>query len=490
MAVLVTDRGNITPPDRMAGLRVLPPDPLARSLAGTPPPRPVRLRRSCVVGLGLLVAIELVIAQPTPLQIPVGNISIGLDLVASGLVQPVYATHAGDGSGRLFVVDQVGLIRIIADGVLLDDPFLDLRTDIPPLNQAFDARGLFGLAFHPDYVQNGRFFVLHSALRVGAPGEPCFGTPFGCHEEVLAEYSVSADPNAANPVGEILFRVDQPQFDHNSTTVAFGPPPAERWTTTPAQLLYFGLGDGGSPHDGLADSPPSHGPIGHGQNVETPFGAILRIDVDSPPAPGKAYAIPGDNPFVGRPGLDEIFAYGLRNPYRFSFDDGPGGDGRLFLGDPGQALIEEVDIVERGGNYGWAFREGTSCFDPLNPLSPPATCRAVGPSGEPLIEPVAAYGRPDGSAVIGGFVYRGSRFPELVGKYVFGDFSEPTFTTGGRLFWIDTDGDLSQIVAFRGGRVGAFVIGFGEDEEGEIYVLTSETPGLGDLSGKVFHIVP
>ena len=107
-----------------------------------------------------------------------------------------------------------------------------------------------------------------------------------------------------------------------------------------------------------------------------------------------------------------------------------------------------------------------------------------------MIEPVAAYGRPDGSAVIGGFVYRGSRFPELVGKYVFGDFSEPTFTTGGRLFWIDTDGDLSQIVAFRGGRVGAFVIGFGEDEEGEIYVLTSETPGLGDLSGKVFHIVP
>ncbi len=427
-------------------------------------------------------------------QIPQGDITIGLDLIAEGLTSPVSATHAGDASGRLFVVDQVGQIRIIdQDGTLLPDPFLDLSAEIVVLNEIFDERGLLGLAFHPDYRRNGRFFVRYSAPRAGDPSEPCFGTSRGCHEEILAEFRVSDDPNVADPTGSILFRVDEPQFNHDAGQVAFGPREFVDGGGAPREFLYFTLGDGGGAHDGLADSPPSHGPIGNSQNIETALGSILRIDVDSPPDPGLAYAIPPDNPFVGTAGVDEIYAYGLRNPYRFSFDDGPGGDGRLFLADVGQNLFEEIDIVEKGGNYGWVIREGFSCFDPFNPMSPPASCPDTGPIGEPLLDPIADYDHDDGIAVVGGFVYRGSRFPQLVGKYVFGDFSRGFFGPSGRLFWLDADGALSDIFEFRlapdDDPLNRFVLGFGEDERGEIYVLTSENLGPAGNAGQVWHIV-
>ena len=164
--------------------------------------------------------------------------------------------------------------------------------------------------------------------------------------------------------------------------------------------------------------PPSHGPDGNGLNNQTNLGAILRIDVDG----GSPYAIPPDNPFAGggcADGCDEIYAFGMRNPYRFSFDRE---DGRLFLGEVGQNLYEEIDIVQRGGNYGWVRVEGFHCFDPFGPLSPPSNCSPVGLNGEPLLNPVAEYGHEDGIAVIGGFVYRGSQSPQLQGKYIFGDF--------------------------------------------------------------------
>jgi glucose/arabinose dehydrogenase len=426
-------------------------------------------------------------------QIPQGGIVIDLDLVADGLTAPVYATHAGDGSGRLFVVDQIGLIRILdAAGTLLPGPFLDLTAEIVTVNPNFDERGVLGLAFHPDYRRNGRFFVRYSAPRAGEPSEPCFGTSRGCHEEILAEFQVSDDPNVANPSGTVLFRVDEPQFNHDAGQVAFGP--LERVDGgQPRRFLYFTLGDGGGAHDGLADSPPSHGPIGNGQNVETVLGSVLRIDVDSPPDPGLAYAIPADNPFVDTPGADEIYAYGMRNPYRFSFDHGPEGDGRLFLADVGQNLFEEVNVVERGGNYGWVIREGFQCFDPFNPTSPPATCPDTGPLGEPLLDPVAEYDHGDGIAVIGGFVYRGSTFPGLRGKYVFGDFSRGFGAPGGRLFWLDADGVLSDIFEFQLGAqndpLDRFLFGFGEDERGEIYVLTSDMLGPTGSTGKVWHLV-
>jgi glucose/arabinose dehydrogenase len=480
-------------------------------------------------------------------QIPPGDITIELEPVASGLTAPLGVTHAGDGSGRLFIWEQSGQIRIVKKGQLLPVPFLDISDKLPPLGEFFDERGLLGLAFHPDYKSNGRFFVRYSAPRKGDPDEPCNdpgGFIVGCHEEILAEYRVLGNPSlsqVANPDSEIiLFRVDEPQFNHDSGTVAFGPD----------GFLYFSLGDGGGAHDGLADDPPSHGPIGHAQNIETPLGAILRIDVDAqitichtPPGhPGRPrtitvgraslpahlahgdtigpctfgvrgllaflesvggansafafqgnlgeppttpYGIPPDNPFVGTDGLDEIYAYGLRNPYKFSFDDGPGGEGALFLGDVGQNLFEEVNIIVNGGNFGWVIREGLHCFDPFNPFLPPDECPDTGPLGEPLIDPIVEYSHPDsgfppegGITVIGGFVYRGSQSPSLVGKYVFGDFAQAFVVPSGSLYFLQEPvPGTFEIRRFIIGPddvpYGLFLKGFGEDEDGEIYVCGS-----------------
>jgi glucose/arabinose dehydrogenase len=420
-------------------------------------------------------------------SVPQGDIAIDLELIADGLTAPLYATHAGDNSGRLFVVGQAGTVRIVDEsGSLLADPFLDLTSSIAMADPLIDERGLLGLAFHPDFAQNGRFFVRYSAPRPGRPGEPCFATNIGCHEEVLSEFIVSeADPDEADPGSErILFRIDQPQSNHNGGDVAFGPD----------GILYFALGDGGGSHDGFADSPPSHGPLGNGQNIKSALGSILRIDVDRPPDPGLEYAIPPSNPFRGPiPGVDEIYAFGMRNPYRFSFDDGPGGDGRLWLADVGQNLFEEINIIQKGGNYGWVTTEGFHCFDPLNPTVPPLTCPGSGPRGEPLLNPIAAYSHEDGAAVIGGFVYRGSRFPRLFGKYIFGDFNGSSDPGNGRVFWIDTDGAPSDIFEFDleaiGGELNRLVLGFGEDQQGELYLLTADTSGPTGNTGKVWHIV-
>ena len=437
--------------------------------------------------------------------IPKGDITIELATVVGPgeLTAPVYATHAGDGSGRLFVLDQPGQIRIVTEnGALLDTPFLDLVAtgDVVTVNPGFDERGLLGLAFHPDYEENGRFFVRYSKARPGSPGEPCFGTSRGCHEAILAEFRVSNDPNVADPTTQrIVFRIDEPQFNHNGGNVSFGPPEGESDDDeedddegdSSRRYLYFSLGDGGGANDGLADTPPSHGPDGNGLNNRTHLGAILRIDVDG----GLPYAIPPDNPFAGggcANGCDEIYAYGMRNPYRFSFDDK---DGRLFLGEVGQNLYEEVDIVRKGGNYGWVRVEGFHCFDPFAPTSPPSVCSPVGLDGEPLLNPVAAYSHEDGIAVVGGFVYRGSQSPGLRGKYIFGDFSRTFFPAAGRLFWLDADGSLSDIFEFRLSPpfepLERYVLGFGEDENGEVYVLTSQSlgPDPNNTTGEVFRIV-
>lgn len=416
-------------------------------------------------------------------------IQIDLEVVATGLTSPVTLTHANDGSGRLFVVDQAGLIRVIDNGVLLPTPFLDLTAKLPTLGAFFDERGLLGMAFHPDYANNGRFFVRYSTPRTGGLYEPCTTATFnpGCHAEVLAEYQVSAsDPNQADPGSEvILFSVDEPQFNHNAGTVGFGPD----------GYLYFSLGDGGGANDGLNDPDLPHGPIGNGQNIDTALGSLLRIDVDGPPAPGLNYAIPPDNPFVGGPGLDEIYAYGFRNPFTFTFDDGPGGDNTLYLADVGQDLFEEVDIVVKGGNYGWAIREGAHCFDPFAPTSPPATCPTTGTVlGDPLIEPVSEYTHlAGGLSVISGHVYRGSESPELVGEYIYGDFSGD-FGPTGRLYYFDTTGPDAFVreeffLAPNDDPFGQFLKGFGEDEDGEIYVLASDELAPSGNTGIVYRIV-
>jgi glucose/arabinose dehydrogenase len=296
--------------------------------------------RASILALALAVSVVATsVAGGTAKAGPAGDEppAVGLRLVADGLTSPVDLVPVPDGSGRMFVVDQVGLIRILRpDGTLASQPFLDLRDRIVKLSPSYDERGLLGLAFHPDYAHNGRFFVYYSApLRPGAPAG--FNTT-----STVSEFHVSAsDPDRADTGSErVLLQVDKPQSNHNAGTLLFGPDDGD---------LYISIGDGGGANDvglGHVDDWYDANAGGNGQDVtQNLLGNILRIDVDS----GDPYGIPADNPFVGRPGLDEIYAYGFRNPYRMSFD--MGGTHRLLVGDAGQGRWEEVSDVTRGGDY-------------------------------------------------------------------------------------------------------------------------------------------
>ena len=419
--------------------------------------------------------------------------AVGLRTVADGLTSPVTLASPGDGSGRLFVVDQAGLIQVLTpDGALRPEPFLDLRSRMVTLMAGFDERGLLGLAFHPQYAANGRFFVYYSApLRAGGPAG------FN-HTSHISEFRVSADPNRADPVSErILLQVDEPQFNHNAGTLLFGPDDGD---------LYISLGDGGGANDvGLghvADWFADNGG-GNGQDVtQNLLGSILRIDVDR----GAPYAIPADNPFAGTPGCadgcDETWAYGFRNPYRMSFDSG--GSHQLFVGDVGQLSWEEVNIVSAGGNYGWNVKEGTHCFDAESPTQEPAACPdVVGAghprTGDPLIDPIIEYpqarlGGP-GVAVVGGHVYRGSALPQFRGRYVFGDWSRSFGQANGSLFVANSrKRGLWQMQELRvatspTGRLNARLLGFGQDAAGELYALTTNNTGPTGTTGRVLKLV-
>lgn len=421
-------------------------------------------------------------AEPTEPTSPAGEaeMTLALEPVAEGLTSPLWLLPAPGDEDRLFVVDQAGQIRVIDNGELVEEPFLDVTDRMVELMEEFDERGLLGLAFHPEYAQNGRFFVYYSApLRDGAPDN------FN-HTATISEFTVTEDdPLRADPDSErVILEVDQPQFNHNGGTLAFGPDDG---------YLYISLGDGGGGNDvGVGHNEE----IGNGQDRTNVLGAILRIDVDGE----EPYAIPDDNPFADEgEAAPEIYAYGFRNPYRMSFDSA--GDNELFVGDAGQERIEEVSIVTRGGNYGWFIKEGTECFDAENPETPPEECADEGPFGEPLIDPVIEYqntkqgGDGIGLVVVGGFVYRGSAMPELEGSYVFGDwsasFEEPSGTI---LVASPPDGDGMWPVTETGisGQDGldGFVLGFGQDADGELYVLTSESTGPTGDTGQVRRIVP
>jgi glucose/arabinose dehydrogenase len=301
--------------------------------------------------------------------------AIGLKQVATGLVSPVQLVQAPH--GRRFIVDQIGVIRTLTrSGHLLPRPFLDLRSKIVPLDPGYDERGLLGLAFDPGFARNGRFFVFYNApLRHGAPA--------GYDNTVtIAEYRARGRHHLrADPTSErIILQVDHPQVNHNGGTLAFGPD----------GYLYISIGDGGGANDdelGHVQDWYHRNAGGNGQDItHNLLGNILRIDVSH----GRPYAIPPDNPFVNKPGLDEIWAYGLRNPYRFSFD--MGGHHALLSQDAGQELWEEVSRIVKGGNYGWNVKEGTHCFSTANPNASPLNCPSVDPrNGEPLRDPVIEF---------------------------------------------------------------------------------------------------
>lgn len=465
--------------------------------------RAVRERFLFAVYVGALAGV-LVMAPFGGSRAQGGFPQIGLETISSGdLVSPIALTNAADGSGRLFTVDQRGKIHIIQGGTLLSTPFLDIGSKLVAQRDFFDERGLLSLAFHPDYASSGaagegKFYVYYSAPRPGGdPDDPV--NPVD-HQSVIAEYQVSVgDVNVANVASErILLSFDQPQFNHDGGQLAFG---ADK-------MLYISTGDGG----GGGDNEPGHtgggagdpsGGLGNAQDRTNLLGNILRIDPFGNNGATGEYGIPGDNPFVGEGGgvREEIYAYGFRNPWRFSFDDGPGGTGELFLADVGQGKFEEINIVESQGNYGWRIKEGLHDFDPTVVPSPVVA----------LIDPIAEYSHPGvgigeeiGLTVIGGYVYRGSEIPELIGKYIFGDWHDGTggFSAPGNgtlLGLEETSEDVWELSVLQvdgGNPIGIFITAIGEDESGELYVVakTALDPGMdpatGLPGGMIFKIVP
>jgi glucose/arabinose dehydrogenase len=354
--------------------------------------------------------------------------AINLQLVASGLSAPLDLEQPNDGSGRLFVVEQGGAIKILQNGALLPQPFLDISNKIIFQGEM----GLLGLTFHPGFQANGKFYVNY----VRNAG--------GQFQSVIAEYRVSVpNSNQANPSSErILLTVNQVNNfpNHKAGQLAFGPD----------GFLYFGLGDGGGSGD----------PFGHGQNRQTLLGKMLRIDVDGT-SPGLEYRIPPDNPFVAGGGLPEIWAYGFRNPWRFSFDRNTG---RMFVADVGQDRFEEIDIVQRGGNYGWNTMEGMHCFNP------PSGCNMAG-----LQLPIIEIDHPEAEAVIGGFIYHGMALAGLQNQYIFGDLS-------GKI-WSLTESSPNNFTRATLLTPGFNISSFGQDAAGELYVV--------DISGgRILKIIP
>lgn len=381
------------------------------------------------------------------------------------------------GDDRLFVNEQFGRIRIInADGELEPEPFLDIRQKLPTLWSDFDERGLLGLAFHPNFQDNGRFFVAYST-HLDFQGD--LGKLFWWdHTNVVAEYRVSADdPNVADPTSErIITSIDWPQFNHNGHWIGFGPD----------GMLYISVGDGGYANDwGIGHNVTE----GNGQDLTELHGKILRIDVDG----DHPYEVPDDNPFVGdMNAADEIWAYGLRNPWRCSFDMETGD---LFCGDVQQNSYEEVDIISRGDNLGWRRTEANHCFDYTKPDDHPANCDTSGITF-PILEYNNCTAKPDGCrgiSVTGGYVYRGSH-ESLQGKYIFGDWSKSFGSMNGQIF-VATKGsdgnwsmEIPEIVNM--GEEKPYVLGFAQDADGEVYALTSITTGpVGGLD-TIYRIVP
>jgi glucose/arabinose dehydrogenase len=404
--------------------------------------------------------------------------SVSLTLLASGLVAPV-ALHAVPGdSSRLLVADQTGSIRVIDDGQLSPTPLLDLSDRMVALSPGYDERGLLGFALHPDYASNGRLFVHYSApLRDGAP------EGFD-HTGIVSEFRLDGADAGADE--RIILEVDEPQSNHNGGAIAFGPD----------GYLYVTLGDGGGANDvgvGHVEDWYDVNDGGNGQDrTSNLLGSILRIDVNG----SEPYAIPPDNPFAASE-QPEVWAYGFRNPFQLAFDRG--GSGQLFTGDVGQNLWEEVDIVTAGGNYGWNVKEGTHCFSTATPSESLADCPNADPDGVALIDPILEYPHDNqpggfGLSVIGGHVYRGAALPELVGRYVFGDWSTSGTMPDGHLFVASPAAGESGMwsmtpLAIEGrDSLGEFVLGVSEDEAGELYLLTSEEGGPSGTTGKVYRI--
>jgi glucose/arabinose dehydrogenase len=422
------------------------------------------------------------------------NFSRHLDLqvIANGFISPLTVAESPDGTRRLFVVDQAGQVWIIANGQKLNQPFIDVKDKMVPLRPGYDERGLLSMAFHPDYKQNGKFYLFYTAPP--PPGGPTVqtgntGLPMTWNNTTrISEFRVSSDPNMADNNSEkIILEEPHPQFNHNGGTIAFGPD----------GYLYISIGDGGNKNDigpGHVEDWYAFNAGGNAQDITSNLkGNILRIDVNKT-SNGKNYGIPPDNPFVNKEGLDEIYAYGLRNPYRFSFD--MSGSKRLLVGDAGQNRYEEISVVTKGGNYGWNVKEGTHCFNAANEFAEVADCPDVDVWGNPLIDPVLEMKNIANGGnfvtVVAGQVYRGS-IPGLEGKYLFGNFANGNGASGEVYITNPAGPGLWQFekLSFKSypDDIDNYLKGFGQDLSGEVYVLGSELLGPSGVTGKLFKLI-
>jgi glucose/arabinose dehydrogenase len=421
------------------------------------------------------------------------NVSnIGLKLLADGLGAPIALVSIPDGSGRLLVAEQAGIVHVLdKNGRKSEQPFLDLREKIVALGKGMEERGLLGLALHPQFKSNRKFYVAYSSpLRTNAP-------PKWDHTQRLSEFKTAGDDFSVADLSSerVVMEIDEPDWNHNSGRIAFGPD----------SYLYWTIGDGGAHNDvGDVARGREHPPEGNGQRLDTLLGKVLRLDIDG----GTPYGIPRDNPYAdGKKGLPEIYAYGLRNPWGISFDRG--GNRDLIMADVGQDRWEEINVIVKGGNYGWRLREGFDGFDPKNPRTAPTNAVTVGADGKPFVDPVLTYktlrGRgtdPEayGVTITGGYVYRGKAFPLLAGKYIFADWSRHMAIADGTLLvatipppgpgaarWTVQPLALKE---FPDGRIKSFIWALGEDEDGELYVLANGINSVANTRGKVFKLVP
>lgn len=422
---------------------------------------------------------------------------IDLQLVADNFTSPVTLIDAPDGGNRLFIVDQVGKVWIIDENWhVLPQPFIDISSRMVDLQPFYDERGLLGLAFHPDYKSNGKFYLFYTAPPPsGGPTEQTGNTGLPMTWDNLtriSEFKVSSNPNVADAASEkIILEEPHPQFNHNGGTIAFGPD----------GFLYISIGDGGNKNDigpGHVEDWYAPNAGGNGQDIEKNLmGNILRIDVNKT-SNGKNYGIPSDNPFVGKIGLDEIYAYGFRNPYRFSFDKS--GSRRLIAGDAGQNLYEEVSVVNKGGNYGWNVKEATHCFNAADEFAELPNCVDFDIFGNRLVDPVIELKNaehPGGGvtiAVIGGYIYRGNDIPGLNGKYIFGSLSADEEAAEGQVLVSKTNGsgtwsfEVLPLKSFPE-NLGQYIKGLGQDENGEVYVLATVNLGPMGNTGSVYKLV-
>jgi glucose/arabinose dehydrogenase len=376
--------------------------------------------------------------------------TVGVETVATGLVSPSALVTADDGTDRRFIADQTGVVYVHDDDGLAAEPFLDIRDRLVAIGEglpswvSYDERGLLGLAFHPEFAENGRFYVRYSA--------PTSVTDID-HNERLSEFTVAEDGTADPDSERILLELEWHRPIHQAGSIEFGPD----------GYLYGALGDGLNPYNG--------------QDISNLMGSIVRIDVDGRTG-DRPYGIPEDNPLVGAEGLDELYAWGFRNPWKMAFS----GD-QLIVGDVGQADWEEVNVVERGGNYGWPLKEGTYCHDPQLGTSSEGECVVSGSRGEELINPVLEFphfyeDQPVGYAVIGGHIHGGA-VDELADQYVFGVFTRSFTEPAGRLLVAQPGEDRpwrTSVLRFADREeLGIQVLSLGQDGE-DTYVLGTRAP--------------